>query len=317
MKLRNKHKDLVLSVTNRCDLHCPHCIRGGSTPDDIPLNLLNKVLKQSKRFNFNYLRITGGEPHLHPQFDKVIESVLRHGFRYNFITNGQNYIKYADLIVNSGNALDRVAVSLDDITNKSGDLVRADSMPGKAMDAIRFFRLLGKDTVVSTLLCERNLEQVKDLLSFCSLIGVSEVWLGGLLPGGSREGDIDISRRDKVVKHIYKIANQLGIKVFFAVTFVPMKKSGHCMNVKRPQFHILPTGEVSFCCNFVGKGVVVGNLKDKSFPELYQLVSEQAAKVFREKHNMMKNKTPKLQGWGTITDCDFCHSLLSNQIKSY
>jgi MoaA/NifB/PqqE/SkfB family radical SAM enzyme len=44
---------LVIELTNRCNLYCQHCFTGRhGGRDDLPLNLLAKILAEAKAYGF-------------------------------------------------------------------------------------------------------------------------------------------------------------------------------------------------------------------------------------------------------------------------
>lgn len=62
----------VLGLTSKCNLHCPNCFRLDSTSDYIRADVLEKILDFLKFIKCKYLCISGGEPLLHPEWEKII-----------------------------------------------------------------------------------------------------------------------------------------------------------------------------------------------------------------------------------------------------
>ncbi len=85
--------DLELSITEKCNLRCPYCSVGIflSPPDrELSLERLKEISLLFKGTTFRAVRITGGEPMLHPEFENISAS-LRELFNTKYtmlLTNG-------------------------------------------------------------------------------------------------------------------------------------------------------------------------------------------------------------------------------------
>ena len=91
---------VVLMLTTHCNLRCPHCCLGipRRDPDHSDVDALKHAAVHVN--DVNYLTLSGGEPTLHPQFEKIIRTVVE-SFRYKTLqlaTNGKRVLKYIDAI---------------------------------------------------------------------------------------------------------------------------------------------------------------------------------------------------------------------------
>lgn len=85
--------NLVIELTRRCNMNCPHCLRGCAQNLDISKQTINNTLKHFS--NITTLTLTGGEPSLVPDLIKyTIERVMALeidlGCLY-IVTNGKTY----------------------------------------------------------------------------------------------------------------------------------------------------------------------------------------------------------------------------------
>jgi radical SAM protein with 4Fe4S-binding SPASM domain len=62
--------EIVIEITGKCRLVCPHCT-GPRTPD-VPWGDIKKTLDEAEDLNIRNIRITGGEPLLHPDIRKIL-----------------------------------------------------------------------------------------------------------------------------------------------------------------------------------------------------------------------------------------------------
>lgn len=67
---------MVIELTERCDMGCTHCMQDCTmTGNDITLDVLKDSLEFARRYNENFIILSGGEPFLHPQIMEILEIV--------------------------------------------------------------------------------------------------------------------------------------------------------------------------------------------------------------------------------------------------
>jgi radical SAM protein with 4Fe4S-binding SPASM domain len=79
-----------VEITNRCDLACRHCFNdSGSAPvQELSLAELTYFFEQVQLMGIEDIRISGGEPTLHPEFPAVVNEAHRRGLRISVNTHG-------------------------------------------------------------------------------------------------------------------------------------------------------------------------------------------------------------------------------------
>ncbi len=118
-------KGITLLVTKRCDLQCEHCLRGHpKNKDDFPLSLLDKLLNEAMQFGAGHVGLTGGEPHLHRQFDQVVSKIVSYGFSWGFASHGQRTKPYLPLMEKYREQFRYARLSLDGATPAIHDEIR-------------------------------------------------------------------------------------------------------------------------------------------------------------------------------------------------
>ena len=105
---------VYLLITERCNLHCPHCIRKVKARGDCDFShdnlslLLNRVGELFKQHTYV---ITGGEPTLHPDFCAIVNRTIESEGSVAITTNGTNADSFVPLRIRARNI--DVQVSLD------------------------------------------------------------------------------------------------------------------------------------------------------------------------------------------------------------
>jgi GTP 3',8-cyclase len=148
---------LRLSLTARCNLACPYCLPDGAEPPGLlshgqRLTLIEAAVGLGVRS----LRLTGGEPLLHPNLETLVASVqsLRsRGLRDIALTTNGSLLnaERARSLKNAG--LDRLTLSLDGVSGPvlarmaglSGGPVAGSQLLRTVLDAIEHARAAGFD----------------------------------------------------------------------------------------------------------------------------------------------------------------------------
>ncbi len=90
----NHSCNMLVEITQRCNLHCPTCYADASPEHTETMSLahfntlLDKLIGQGKG-DADLIQLSGGEPTINPDMFKMIESALRRGIRQVYVnTNG-------------------------------------------------------------------------------------------------------------------------------------------------------------------------------------------------------------------------------------
>lgn len=110
------HDYLRISLIDKCNLRCTYCMP--ENPDFMSAPHLlstDEILETAKLFieeyGINKIRLTGGEPLIHPDFGKIVEELGKTGVRLAVTTNGILLDRYLDVLQAAG--LKSINISLD------------------------------------------------------------------------------------------------------------------------------------------------------------------------------------------------------------
>ena len=128
-RLNRKLTDLRISVTDRCNFRCRYCM-----PEELygeayeflkrdQVLSFEEIVRLTKIFiklGVNKVRLTGGEPLVRKNIEKLISSIssLDNNIDLAMTTNGYLLGKFANILFDSG--LRRLTVSLDSLVYSSG-----------------------------------------------------------------------------------------------------------------------------------------------------------------------------------------------------
>jgi MoaA/NifB/PqqE/SkfB family radical SAM enzyme len=77
-----------LVVTRRCNLSCGYCFEYDNTSTPVPAGLLLRRIDRVAELGTIVLTLTGGEPLLHPELDRLVARVVERGVVCTLISNG-------------------------------------------------------------------------------------------------------------------------------------------------------------------------------------------------------------------------------------
>ncbi|WP_225734962.1 GTP 3',8-cyclase MoaA [Pseudoclavibacter endophyticus] len=170
------HRDLRISLTDRCSLRCTYCMPAEGVPwimkDNILTTLeLERVARVAASLGIDEVRLTGGEPLLRKDIVDVVRRMAAiegpHGpLRVSITTNGLRLPQLMDDLVAAG--LERVNVSIDTLDRQRfADLTRRDRLDD-VLEGIRIARDSGLRPLKlnAVLLRGVNDDEACDLLRF-------------------------------------------------------------------------------------------------------------------------------------------------------
>lgn len=82
---------VTIDITNKCHLICPHCIISLPEREEgtrLEVNFLKSLIPKLIQYGCLEIRLTGGEPLLHPNFSEIYLMLKKMGFKVIIFTNG-------------------------------------------------------------------------------------------------------------------------------------------------------------------------------------------------------------------------------------
>jgi GTP 3',8-cyclase len=166
------HRDLRISVTDRCNFRCTYCMPAEGLewlPRDQVLTFeeIQRIARVCvERFGIDSIRLTGGEPTVRAHLPVLVHKLAALGADLALTTNGATLRMIAGDLVAAG--LRRVNISLDTLRrDRFAELTRRDQL-GSVLDGIAAAKEAGLDPVkVNTVVMRGvNDDEVLDLATF-------------------------------------------------------------------------------------------------------------------------------------------------------
>jgi SynChlorMet cassette radical SAM/SPASM protein ScmF len=172
---------LYFYLTEGCNLRCRHCWiepPHQSAKRQYPVldpALFRDILGQARPLGLTSVKLTGGEPLMHPRIGDLLEILRDEKIRFNVETNGVLCTpELARDMVRSG--LYHISVSLDGADAKTHEWVRGvEGCFEAALQGVRNLVAAGIRPQVIMTLMRRNVEQIESVVRLSESLGCSSV----------------------------------------------------------------------------------------------------------------------------------------------
>ncbi|WP_309664945.1 radical SAM protein [Tabrizicola sp.] len=177
-----------LHPLDRCNLACSHCYSTSSPlkASILPVEPLIEALSLLRLEGYEVLSLSGGEPLLYPDLQRLVGAAKVLGYRVGVITNGFRITQRHRSLIES---LDAIAVSFDGMEglhNRIRGNARAWDVAIKALD---YLREIGKPAAAAFTVSNQSLQDVPDFIELCATLGVRAVQLRPLVMAGRARSD--------------------------------------------------------------------------------------------------------------------------------
>lgn len=253
-------------LTEGCNLACKHCWLApsyqpdGGTGGHLDFELFRLAVEEGIPLGLSQVKLTGGEPLLHPDFQKMVDFLYKKGLGLSIETNGMLMTEALVRYLKEKNKLGLISVSLDGANAETHDAFRG--VKGsfeKACRAIKCLADVGFGPQVIMSLHQDNVSEVEALVSLAQDLGAGSVKLGIVKPTGRGEGvlkqqkTLDFQHQYKLgkwVNNVLQKRNRIMVYYQWPMAFYNMKQLLHSARFSCHVFNILsilPTGQLAMC----------------------------------------------------------------------
>lgn len=167
---------LAVELNNHCNRSCLHCLRDKLEPrENIPLSLVDSILKQAKELGIGTICLTGGEVALYPQLEELSGMIASYGLNFNLVTNGFRFQeKMLPLLAQPGikKKLEAVCLSLDGARAASHDALRGKGSFNEVIEAATLCRLTEIPLSLKSVITNFNKRELTELALLGATLGV-------------------------------------------------------------------------------------------------------------------------------------------------
>ncbi len=281
---------LYLYVSGSCNLACKHCWvqpaeETGETRASrahLPIPMAEKAIKQAVPLGLTSVKVTGGEPLLHPEFHRLLDLFDDFDLDAHIETNGTLIDAETAAALKRHPKVKSISVSLDGASAGVHDALRGKrGSHGRALEGIKHLAAQGLAPQLICTLHRGNASEVHELPALARRMGCQSVKFNHLHAAGQGAGFaeanglgvrelIDLYRKvEKELSPLFDIPIHFDIPPAFHPIRRLLKDSSKRCNIQNI-LGILATGEVSLCgIGATVPDLVLGRLEDDDLGTLW------------------------------------------------
>ncbi len=254
--------EMSFELTNNCNLSCLHCLRDKTDMRSyISVELFDSILKQAKAYNLQHIAFTGGEPTLHPQFDKIIDTVVKYDYTYHFVTNAWNFVHVWKMLNDPHfpgrmSKLSGVSISVDGANEKTHDYIRGKKGSfKKVLQAISILKIKNIDISVQITINKKNFAEIEQMAVLASELGLKRLFYAHLEPTAlAFEQDLVLppEKYKEAEEIVNRLKNIMKIEINFSLGHYESLLFFQCRALTMYAPNIDYKGRLSFCCQISG-----------------------------------------------------------------
>jgi SynChlorMet cassette radical SAM/SPASM protein ScmF len=227
-KIERQLKRIYFYLTSGCNLACRHCWLSPKlhTINDhqpvLSVESFQSIIEQGNKLGLSGVKLTGGEPLMHPQIREILNIVKEHKLSLGIETNGVLCTpEIADLISSAKNAT--IAVSLDGANAETHEWSRGiEGCFQATIKGIRNLSTAGINPQIIFTVMKYNYGQLEELVDFAASLGVNSIKFNTVQPTGRGE-QLNAKGDGLPVEEILKLeqwvsdtlSKKTGIKLYF------------------------------------------------------------------------------------------------------
>jgi MoaA/NifB/PqqE/SkfB family radical SAM enzyme len=265
---------LLIELTNRCNLRCQHCFaeRHAGT-GDLPMEILDQVLREGKGCGLERLSFTGGEPTLHRQFAEIVRRVCTAGYPFAFVSHGGTFPQIYPLLLEARPWFRSVTFSLDGAREATHDWQRGQGSYRRVLRAASICVAKDLPFTFNMVLTARNRHEVAEAITLAKRLGSRGLRFAHLMPTpdtAQRGLDLAPHERRAVEAEIWRLKTQAPLPVGLASGYFSEVPLFPCGPLTLQEMNLDYRGNLTLCCHLsgyaeTGPGAeVVGNLQEMS-----------------------------------------------------
>ena len=203
---------ISFEITNKCNLHCLHCMNksdnADSTTEGLPWPLMSQLLDEMADNNVKELYITGGEPTMYPEFEKLVTKSKHLGIDTLIATNAYDIESHLEVIKKN---VDIVFVSIDGIKSTHNQFRGSLDAHDKSLSNIKKMIALGIPVRISTVVSRYNINDLESIIKEIRNLGVFQIHFTVLVNiGRASSGEMQISAKE--YRELTKVIEELRTK---------------------------------------------------------------------------------------------------------
>ncbi len=186
---KDRLEDLLVAITNRCNLRCLHCgfSAGPEEKEQLSFEEIREIIDANR--DIESITLTGGEPLVHPDFWEIADYLGEHfhgskGLMSNVTLMNRDNI---DRIVKNFND---ISISLDAATAETCERMRGAGVFEHTIEVIGMLKAKGLTNIsISFVITEINRKEKDEFIKMCEELGVKPMLRSFFSVGRGKENE--------------------------------------------------------------------------------------------------------------------------------
>lgn len=274
-------KSAFVETTSLCNLKCKHCYNdSGVSCNYIDFKVIEGLVSSLVELNAEFVSISGGEPLLHPDFDRIMGLLDHYNIKFQIITNGTLLHKKIGVLEKYKRSI-FIQISLDGV-GTTHDKLRGYGTFDLIAKNIKMLKEKGFTYFFKTTIHKKNYPVLEEIVVQAIDFGGSSISFSFINPVGrgllNRDLHMDQGEIYKVFKALqllkdkYNDKIKIGVPTLYRNSICPWfaYSSGSKLKIS-PRIDV--KGNVYLCSAFMSEKFSIGNINKHSLKDIL-LVNE-------------------------------------------
>jgi len=168
-------KNLMINLTEKCNLTCKHCYITNKNLLDFPLEKVKDIINEFYKLQGIKVILTGGEPYLYPNLKELLTYLLDIPIQKLMLTNATLIKEKPELLdLLKQNYFD-IYVSIDGLKSTHNDFRDANCFQD-SLDGIKLLLESDITTSINTMVHKQNITEFDEMLQLINSLGKIKNW---------------------------------------------------------------------------------------------------------------------------------------------
>jgi MoaA/NifB/PqqE/SkfB family radical SAM enzyme len=288
---------ILMELTDRCNLRCRHCFQQRHAGNgDLPLGIIEGVLRDAAACSVNHVSFTGGEPTLHREFVRILDLCVEANCSFSFVSNGSTFRRVYRSLLARRQWFSGVTFSVDGAREATHDQLRGEGSYRQVLRAASICNFTGLPFTLNMVLTRENRMEMDALVDLAVSLGSGGVRFGFLMPGDGVDTAalaLTLSERRVVESEVRRLQQMAEIPVVMAPGYYSESPFFPCGPLELEELNIDWRGRLTLCCQVSGywseaqRPDVIANLHDMSLVDADAMFRRRVATYLADKRNRL------------------------------
>jgi radical SAM protein with 4Fe4S-binding SPASM domain len=279
-----------IEIVSQCNLSCVYCYHEQKTNDILLFQTIEELCHDLKELNVTNIKISGGEPMLHPDILKILKMINHYNLKIELVTNGTLFDE--ENIVSIIAFVDKLIISFDSFDREIEEFTRPDSYD-KVFRTIKLLSQKNTDFIkthvyIGAVMTKVN-KEFNDLIEFCEKNTIAGIIFELIHREGKAKNIFkNITLDYEEYNELRKLQLDFRNKVNVEISPLP-DLGGGCMLINDPAIvraRIDSQGYVYPCRSFLNKEISIGNIYLSSIKDILNgYKTKEFINLLREREN--------------------------------